>query len=101
MKEQLNKFNQRLRVSLSIMVLSICTIFLLLSNSANAQILVTNVPGVNTDGSAANVTIPLATGQTNVYEISTVDQLRALSHYVMNGNNCEGKVFNLTADIDF
>jgi hypothetical protein len=100
MKEQLNKFNQRLRVSLSIMVLSICTIFLLLSNSATAQtnIVVTNVPGA-TESGAADVTIT-ATAE-NVYSISNVNELRALSHYVMNGNNCEGKVFNLTADIDF
>jgi hypothetical protein len=101
MKEQLNKLNQRLRITLSIMVLSICTIFLLLSNSATAQtnILVTNVPGVNADGSAANVTIT-ATAE-NVYSISNVNELRALSHYVMNGGSTEGKVFNLTADIDF
>jgi hypothetical protein len=37
MKKQLNKLNKRLRITLSIMVLSLCTVFLFLSNSANAQ----------------------------------------------------------------
>src|SRR5574344_149953 len=101
MKKQLNKLNKRLRITLSIMVLSLCTVFLFLSNSANAQITVTNVEGVNADGTNGPVTIPLATGQTNVYEISNVDQLRALSKYVAAGNDCRGLTFNLTADIDF
>jgi hypothetical protein len=37
MKKQFNKLNKRLRITLSIMVLSLCTVFLFFSNSAQAQ----------------------------------------------------------------
>jgi hypothetical protein len=58
MEKTINKFkNQRLRVTLSIMVLSFCTVFLFLSNSANAQT-----------------------------QISTEAQLRALSGQDITGN---------------
>jgi hypothetical protein len=102
MKKQLNKFkNQRLRITLSIMVLSLCTVFLFFSNSANAQtnITVTNVEGVNEDGSNGDVTITATAA--NVYDINNVNELRALSKYVAESHNCSGFTFNLQADIDF
>jgi hypothetical protein len=37
MEKTINKLNQRLRLSLSIMVLTLCTVFLFFSNSAIAQ----------------------------------------------------------------
>jgi hypothetical protein len=121
MKKQLNKLtNKRLRSSLSIMVLSLCTVFLFLSNSAQAQttpevtgdgsngtnIVVTNVPTTISGNTVSTETVTITKDADGYYEISDYKQLRALSCYVNAGFNAgdpEGEnymKFKLMNDID-